>query len=123
MKTIVKANFDKTLYAVTIIPHDYKWTAPLSILQKSICTICLDAKVIRNDGHIEIITQIGKSVEIDQIKLIQETLVSVLVAAHEMHTSYTAFKDRLLGIKHDFARNVENKPTTSTTEESSCKGQ
>lgn len=123
MKTIVKANFDKTLYAVTIIPHDYKWAVPLNMLQESISTICLDAKVISNDGHIEIITQIGKSAEIDQIKLIQETLVSVLAAAHDIHTSYTAFKDRLLGIKHDFARNVENKPTTSPTEESSCKGQ
>ena len=123
MKTIVKANFDKTLYAVTIIPHDYKWAAPLNMLQESISTICLDAKIISNGGHIEIITQIGKSVEIDQIKLIQETLVSVLAATHDMHTSYTAFKDRLLGIKHDFARNVENKPTTSPTEESSCKGQ
>lgn len=123
MKTIVKVNFDKTLYAVTIIPHDYKWTAPLNLLQESICKIGLDAKVISSDGHIEIITRIGKNAELDQIKAIQEAIISVSVVTHDMNTSYTAFKDRLLGIRRDLNKNAKNKSTTSPTEESSRKGQ
>lgn len=123
MKTIVKANFDKTLYAVTIIPHDYKWTTPLNLLQESICKIGLDAKVVSNDGRTEVITQLGRNAELDQIKAIQEAIISVSVVTHDMDTSYTAFKDRLLGIRRDLNKNAKNKSATSPTEESSCKGQ
>ena len=123
MKTIVKANFDKTLYAVTIIPHDYKWTAPLNLLQETICKIGLDAKVISNDGHTEVITQIGKSAELDQIKAIQEAIISISVVTHDIDTSYTAFKDRLLGIRRDLNKNAKTESTSSPEKKDNSKGQ
>lgn len=123
LNTIIKANFDKTLYAVTIIPRDYKWTTPLNLLQENLCKIGLDAKVISNDGHTEVITQIGKNAKLDQIKVIQEVIISASIVTHDMQASRLEFKNRLLSIKRDFERNAKNESATSPTEESSCKGQ
>lgn len=123
MKTIVRANFDKTLYAVTIIPHDYKWTTPLNLLQESICKIGLDAKVISNDGHTEVITQIGKNAELDQLKAIQEAINAVSIVTHDMDTSYTAFKNRLLGIRRDLNKNAKTEPASSPKKKDDSEGQ
>ena len=130
MKTTVNIDSFNELYLTFIIEKSYLCSTSLKLLQEALDDIHLDAKAIRSKDFIEVIVNLGSaSADIDTLKFLSEAIVAIVSAVHIFETAKIEYQRKLNALKNDLRNALEkslhevSKPTTSPTEESSCKGQ
>ena len=130
MKTTVNIDSFNELYLTFIIEKSYLCSTSLKLLQEALDDINLDAKAIRSKDFIEVIVNLGSaSADIDTLKFLSEAIVAIVSAVHIFETAKIEYQRKLNALKNDLRNALEkslhevSKPTTSPTEESSCKGQ
>lgn len=130
MKTIVNIDSFNELYLTFTIEKSYLCSTSLKLLQEALDDIHLDAKAIRSKNFIEVIVNLGSpSADIDTLKFLSEVIVAIVSAVHIFETAKIEYQRKLNALKNDLRNALEkslhevSEPTTSPTEESSCKGQ
>ena len=130
MKTTVNIDSFNELYLTFNIENSDLCSTSLKLLQEALDDIHLDAKDIRSKDFIEVIVNVeSPSADIDTLEFLSEAIVAIVSAVHTFETAKIEYQRKLNALKNDL-RNVLEKslhevsePTTSPTEESSCKGQ
>lgn len=130
MKTIVSIDSFNELYLTFTIEKSYLCSTSLKLLQEALDDIHLDAKAIRSKDFLEVIINLGSpSADIDTLKFLSEVIVAIVSAVHIFETAKIEYQRKLNALKNDLHNALEkslhevSEPTTSPTEESSCKGQ
>lgn len=130
MKTIVNIDSFNELYLTFTIEKSYLCSTSLKLLQEALDDIHLDAKAIRSKDFIEVIVNLGSpSADIDTFKFLSEVIVAIVSAVHIFETAKIEYQRKLNALKNDLRNALEkslhevSEPTTSPTEESSCKRQ
>ena len=130
MKTTVNIDSFNELYLTFTIEKSYLCSTSLKLLQEALDDIHLDAKAIRSKDFIEVIVNLGSpSTDIDTLKFLSEAIVAIVSAVHIFETAKIEYQRKLNALKNDLRNALEkslhevSEPTTSPTEESSCKGQ
>ena len=130
MKTTVNIDSFNELYLTFTIEKSYLCSTSLKLLQEALDDIHLDAKAIRSKDFIEVIVNLGSpSTDIDTLKFLSEAIVAIVSAVHIFETAKIEYQRKLNALKNDLrnalAKSLHevSEPTTSPTEESSCKGQ
>ena len=130
MKTIVNIDSFNELYLTFTIEKSYLCSTSLKLLQEALDDIHLDAKAIRSRDFIEVIINLGSpSADIDTLKFLSEVIVAIVSAVHIFEEAEIAYQKKLNALNNDLHNALEkslhevSEPTTSPTEESSCKGQ
>mgnify|MGYP000487092550 CR=1 FL=1 len=130
MKTTVSIDSFGELYLTFTIEKSYLCSTSLKLLQEALNDIHLNAKAVRSKDFLEVIINLeSTSADIDTLKFLSEAIVAIVSAVHMFETAKIEYQRKLNTLKNDL-RNVLEKslhevsePTTSPTEESSCKGQ
>ena len=130
MKTTVNIDSFNELYLTFTIEKSYLCRTSLELLQEALDDIHLDAKAVRSKDFIEVIVNLGSpSTDIDTLKFLSEVIVAIVSAVHVFETEKIEYQRKLNALKSDLRNALEkslhevSEPTTSPTEESSCKGQ
>lgn len=130
MKTTVNIDSFNELYLTFTIEKSYLCSTSLELLQEALDDMYLDAKAIRSKDFIEIIVNLGSpNADIDTLKFLSEAIVAIVSAVHIFETAKIEYQRKLNALKNDLRNALEkslhevSEPTTSPTEESSCKGQ
>ena len=130
MKTTVSINTFDELYLTFTIEKSYLCSTSLKLLQEALDDIHLDAKAVRSKDFLEVIINLGSpSADIETLKFLSEVIVAIVSAVHIFETAKIEYQRKLNALKNDLRNALEkslhevSEPTTSPTEESSCKGQ
>lgn len=130
MKTTVNIDSFNELYLTFTIEKSYLCSTSLELLQEALDDMYLDAKAIRSKDFIEIIVNLGSpNADIDTLKFLSEAIVAIVSAVHIFETAKIEYQRKLNALKNDLRNALEkslhevSEPTTSPTEESSCKRQ
>lgn len=130
MKTTVSINSFDELYLTFAIEKSYLCNTSLKLLQEALNDIHLDAKAVRSKDFLEVIINLGSpSADIDTLKFLSEIIVAIVSAVHIVETAKIEYQRKLNALKNNLRNALEkslhevSEPTTSPTEESSCKGQ
>lgn len=130
MKTTVSIDSSDELYLTFTIEKSYLYSTSLKLLQEALDDIHLDAKAVRSKDFLEVIINLGcPSADIDTLKFLSEVIVAIVSAVHIFETAKIEYQRKLNALKNDLRNALEkslhevSEPTTSPTEESSCKGQ
>jgi len=130
MKTTVNIDSFNELYLTFTIEKSYLRNTSLKLLQEALDDIHLDAKAVRSKDFLEIIVNLGSpSADIDTLKFLSEVIVAIISAVHIFEIAKIEYQRKLNALKNDLRNALEkslhevSEPTTSPTEESSCKGQ
>lgn len=130
MKTIVNIDSFNELYLTFTIEKSYLCSTSLKLLQEALDDVHLDAKAVRSKDFLEVIVNLGSaSADIDTIKFLSEVIVTIVSAIHVFETAKIEYQRKLNALKNDLHDELEkslhevSEPTTSPTEENSCKGQ
>lgn len=129
-KTTVSIDSFGELYLTFTIEKSYLCSTSLKLLQEALDDIHLNAKAVRSKDFIEIIINLeSASADIDTLKFLSEVIVAIVSAVHIFETAKIEYQRKLNALKNDLRNALEkslhevSEPTTSPTEESSCKGQ
>lgn len=130
MKTTVSIDSFGELYLTCTLKQNYLCSISLKMLQEALDDIHLDAKAVKSNDVIEIVINLGSaSADVDTLKVLSEMALAIVSAVHIFEGAKTLYQGKLNALKNDL-RNVLEKglhevseSTTSSTEESSCKGQ
>lgn len=130
MKTTVNIDSFNELYLTFTIEKSYLCSTSLKLLQEALDDIHLDAKAIRSKDFLEVIVNLGSpSADIDTLKFLSEVIVAIVSAVRIFETAKIEYQRKINALKNDLRNALEkslhevSEPTTSPTEESSCKGQ
>ena len=130
MKTTVNIDSFGELYLTFIIEKSYLCSTSLKLLQEALNDIHLNAKAVRSKDFIEVIINLeSASADIDTLKFLSEAIVAIVSAVHIFETAKIEYQRKLNALKNDLRNALEknlhqvSEPTTSPTEENSCKGQ
>lgn len=130
MKTIVNIDSFNELYLTFTIEKSYLCSTSLKLLQEALDDVHLDAKAVRSKDFLEVIVNLGSaSADIDTIKFLSEVIVTIVSAIHVFEIAKIEYQRKLNALKNDLHNALEkslhevSEPTTSPTEENSCKGQ
>lgn len=130
MKTTVSIDSSDELYLTFTIEKSYLYSTSLKLLQEALDDIHLDAKAVRSKDFLEVIINLGSpSADIDTLKFLSEVIVAIVSAVHIFETAKIEYQRKLNALRNDLRNALEkslhevSEPTTSPTEESSCKGQ
>lgn len=130
MKTTVSIDSFGELYLTFAIEKSYLCSTSLKLLQEALDDIHLDAKAVRSKDFLEVIINLGSaSADIDTLKFLSEAIVAIVSAVHIFEEAEIAYQRKLNALNNDLRNALEkslheiSESTTSTTEESSCKGQ
>lgn len=130
MKTIVKTDTFDDLYITCIIEKNYLCSISLEMLQEAFNDTHLDAKVVRSKDVIEVIINLGSpSTDLDTLEFLSKAIVTIISTVHIFETAKIEYQRKLNVLKNDLRNTLEkilhevSEPTTSPTEESSCKRQ
>ena len=128
-KTTVSIDSFGELYLTFIIEKSYLCSTSLKLLQEALNDIHLNAKAVRSKDFLEVIINLeSASTDIDTLEFLSEAIVAIVSAVHVFETAKIEYQRKLNALKNDLRNALEkslhevSKPTTSTTEESSCKG-
>ena len=121
-KTTVKIDSFGELYLVCTFEKNYLCNTSLEMLQKAFEQVQLNTKTVKSDKTLEIIINLeSSSVDLTVLKTLSEAVLAVIASTHEFQVAQTMYQRKLNAITKDLHEVSE--PTTSPTEESSCKGQ
>ena len=121
-KTTVKIDTFGELYLVCTFEKNYLCNTSLEMLQKAFEQVRLNAKTVKSDKTLEIIINLkSSSVDLNVLKTLSEAVLAIIASTHEFQVAQKMYQERLSALAKDLY--AVSKPTTSTTEESSCKGQ
>lgn len=130
MKTTVNIDSFGELYLTFTIEKSYLCSTSLKLLQEALDDMYLDAKAVRSKDFLEVIINLeSASTDIDTLKFLSEAIVAIVSAVHIFETAKIEYQRKLNALKNDLRNALEkslhevSEPTTSPTEESSCKGQ
>ncbi|QOR57782.1 hypothetical protein [uncultured phage cr131_1] len=130
MKTTVNIDSFGELYLICTIEKSYLCSTSLKMIQESLDDIHLDAKTIRSKDVLEVIINLGSaSADLDSLKTLSEAALTIVSAVNIFETAKRAYQGNLNALKNDLHDALEkslhevSESTTSSTEESSCKGQ
>lgn len=130
MKTTVKTDTFDDLYITCIIEKSYLCSISLEMLQEAFNDTHLDAKVVRSKDVIEVIINLGSpSADLDLLEFLSEAIVTIVSAVHTFEEAKIEYQRKLNALNNDLRNALEknlhevSEPTTSSTEESNCKGQ
>ena len=129
-KTTVNIDSFNELYLTFTIEKSYLCSTSLKLLQEALDDIHLDAKAIRSKDFIEVIINLGSpSTDIDTLEFLSEAIVTIVSAVHTFEEAKIEYQRKLNALNNDLRNALEknlhevSEPTTSSTEESNCKGQ
>ena len=121
MKTTVKIDTFGELYLVCTFEKKYLCNTSLEMLQKAFEQVQLNAKTVKSDKTLEIIINLkSSSVDLNVLKTLSEAVLAIITFTHELQVAQKMYQERLSALAKDLY--AVSKPTTSTTEESNCKG-
>lgn len=130
MKTTVNIDSFGELYLICTIEKSYLCSTSLKMIQEALDDIHLDAKTIRSKDVLEVIINLGSaSADLDSLKTLSEAALTIVSAVNIFETAKRAYQGNLNALKNDLHDALEkslhevSESTTSSTEESSCKGQ
>ena len=129
-KTTVNIDSFNELYLTFTIEKSYLCSTSLELLQEALDDIHLDAKAVRSKDFIEVIINLGRpSTNIDTLEFLSEAIVTIVSAVHTFEEANIEYQRKLNALNNDLRNALEknlhevSEPTTSSTEESNCKGQ
>ena len=122
MKTTVKIDTFGELYLVCTFEKNYLCNTSLEMLQKAFEQVQLNTKTVKSNKTLEIIINLeSSSVDLTVLKTLSEAVLAVIDSTYAFQVAQAMYQGKLNAITKDLY--AVSKPTTSTTEESSCKGQ
>lgn len=130
MKTTVNINSFGELYLTCTLKQNYLCSTSPEMIQEALNDVYLDAKAVRSKDVLEIIINLGSaSVDINTLKVLSEVTLAIISATHTFEEAKITHQRKLNALNNDLRNALEkglhevSESTTSSTEESSCKGQ